>query len=519
MKIALKRTMITLFIITLMLASACQESNEKISNSQRPIVNVNDSTQITINRMPLPYFSYEYSSTEDWIKYIKNKFGLDIEINVIDAMHQSGLLTGSYLVDSIENGTIEGLIELSGGYLYSLDLLKSKNLILPLNDYLEDNNTFQSMPTSYKEAYMSPTGEIWALPVMDSFGIFSRILRTDWLEELNLREPMNLDELYSVAKAFAFNDPNGNGIQDEHGMDISISEGPRNLTDIFIGNGCYLSNLSFSSIAFNHDTNAYEDALGQPGMLDALIYIESMVEEGILHINANFNFLESKNCGNFYDILYYFQEELEMEDWTEISDLNYGKEKTIMAQRPFISYVLPISTENPSSTINSFINVFLSDINGMASGAYGIEDINYSLKSGSLEVLTNEAINIVGINYNMLVNHGIEIKDIYLSDDLNQYSSYRSEAVTTYMAQRVAQFEHLYNEGMVFWDSHSTVNGDRKISRAFGESFYHWLSSGMEVSAEEFLASLIRTAKKNGNIEMLRMLNSEIGAVSEYEYD
>jgi len=52
-----------------------------------------------------------------------------------------------------------------------------------------------------------------ALPQTDSL-----VIRQDWLDKLGLTAPTNLDEFMEVAKAFTFNDPDGNGAQDTYGF-------------------------------------------------------------------------------------------------------------------------------------------------------------------------------------------------------------------------------------------------------------------------------------------------------------
>jgi putative aldouronate transport system substrate-binding protein len=47
------------------------------------------------------------------------------------------------------------------------------------------------------------------------------VIRTDWLDNLGLDAPTNLDEFVEVMKAFTFNDPDGNGEDDTFGMMMS----------------------------------------------------------------------------------------------------------------------------------------------------------------------------------------------------------------------------------------------------------------------------------------------------------
>jgi len=52
-----------------------------------------------------------------------------------------------------------------------------------------------------------------ALPQTDSL-----VIRQDWLDKLSLTSPKTLDEFMAVAKAFTFDDPDGNGQQDTYGF-------------------------------------------------------------------------------------------------------------------------------------------------------------------------------------------------------------------------------------------------------------------------------------------------------------
>ena len=52
-----------------------------------------------------------------------------------------------------------------------------------------------------------------ALPQTDAL-----VIRQDWLDKLSLTSPKTLDEFMTVAKAFTFDDPDGNGKQDTYGF-------------------------------------------------------------------------------------------------------------------------------------------------------------------------------------------------------------------------------------------------------------------------------------------------------------
>lgn len=61
-------------------------------------------------------------------------------------------------------------------------------------------------------------GKLWAIPIWCSPNRMNTIIRQDWLDNLNLDVPTTLDEFHEVFRAFTFDDPDGNGVDDTYGM-------------------------------------------------------------------------------------------------------------------------------------------------------------------------------------------------------------------------------------------------------------------------------------------------------------
>lgn len=61
-------------------------------------------------------------------------------------------------------------------------------------------------------------GTQYALPKAKGIRYNSLWIRRDWLDNLGLESPTTVDEMLAVAKAFTFNDPDGNGADDTYGM-------------------------------------------------------------------------------------------------------------------------------------------------------------------------------------------------------------------------------------------------------------------------------------------------------------
>ena len=91
---------------------------------------------------------------------------------------------------------------------------------IPLNTLIAEHAPnlsafFKSHP-DIPRAISAPDGNIYFIPyVPDGAVARGYFIRQDWLDKLGLKAPQNVDELYTVLKAFRERDPNGNGKQDE----------------------------------------------------------------------------------------------------------------------------------------------------------------------------------------------------------------------------------------------------------------------------------------------------------------
>ncbi|TBL72403.1 extracellular solute-binding protein [Paenibacillus thalictri] len=96
------------------------------------------------------------------------------------------------------------------------------------------------------------------------------IIRKDWLDKLNLKVPETLDDLYNVMKAFAEQDPDGNGKKD------TIPLLPRN-------------DLSWVEGVLNHANGKWKEQDGklidttfEPGTREALLWLNKIFKEGFM---------------------------------------------------------------------------------------------------------------------------------------------------------------------------------------------------------------------------------------------
>lgn len=156
-----------------------------------------------------------------YTRYIKEKAGITIEFKWAldgDAYRQK-------LAMALTTGDIPDAMVVDRATFLSM---LEADLLQPLNDYYEllDPYYFQSAYDTYQDnscinAAMRG-GKLYAIP-QGNPGYQHDILwiRNDWLKQLDLPDPTNLDKLCQTALAFKEADFDGNGVQDTVGMTLN----------------------------------------------------------------------------------------------------------------------------------------------------------------------------------------------------------------------------------------------------------------------------------------------------------
>lgn len=129
-----------------------------------------------------------------------------------------------------------------------------------------------------KKGTSTKTGGFYAMPSYYATFTDDRMpliyINQTWLNKLGLQAPTNIDELYTVLKAFKEQDPNGNGIADELPM-LSREE--------YIAEYIINAFVYFEGFAdFNIDDGKIWDPVTTDEYRKALIYTNKLVKEGLI---------------------------------------------------------------------------------------------------------------------------------------------------------------------------------------------------------------------------------------------
>lgn len=156
--------------------------------------------------------------------------------------------------------------------------------LMPLNDlidqYMPNFKKLMDEIPSLEQSITAADGNIYALPQVDISNTgkidFKQWINEEWLENLGLEKPTNLDELVEVLRAFKTQDPNGNGKADE------IPLGLREPGSIFqtLGSSFGLHYIFSNTININDgDVDIWLDA---PEFKDYLMFMHDLYAEGLL---------------------------------------------------------------------------------------------------------------------------------------------------------------------------------------------------------------------------------------------
>ncbi|OAS17796.1 extracellular solute-binding protein [Paenibacillus oryzisoli] len=102
----------------------------------------------------------------------------------------------------------------------------SQKMLMPLDDVIAKySTTYKELMTQFpqlKKLGTKDDGKLYEFGKVNPLTSGHRIyIREDWLQKLNLQKPKTTEEFYNVAKAFASQDPDGNGKGDTFGLNLS----------------------------------------------------------------------------------------------------------------------------------------------------------------------------------------------------------------------------------------------------------------------------------------------------------
>lgn len=243
----------------------------------------------------------------------------------------------------------------------------------------------------------------------DSYLCMTSINQT-WLDKLNLEAPTNIDELYTVLKAFAEEDPNGNGVADEIPMVGREKSWRGDITDYVVNAFVYCD----PEYVFNAENGTLWTPFTTDEYRDAMIYLNKLCSEGLL---STLNFTASSHAeiipvvtpadgtaitGIFggHPILVMESGSDIMYEYTGLAPLDdaTGKGGYCVAKAPFLAYssFITCDCEDPELAFK-FLDLFCYD-ESVRHMRWGEEGVDWVRSEGTNWAGTESVISVVNPN-------------------------------------------------------------------------------------------------------------------------
>jgi putative aldouronate transport system substrate-binding protein len=248
------------------------------SGGDRPGENGSDSGGQAQNAGPFKFkvmFDYNVDpkgmslTDNEYIRYLKEKTGVEV---VLDSPGTAGYIDKLNVL--MASGSYPEAFAVSDRDLimkYAKD-----DLLADLTPYINDTakypNIKKVMPA---DSWLPVTekGKVYAFPYSRPDGL-SQVVYVNkvWLDKLKLPIPKTVDDFYNVMKAFALNDPDGNGKNDTFGL----------LTNNNVDAGARIFKAAFNAEAYSIRNGKVTPPEITPEYKDFLKFMNKLVNEKIL---------------------------------------------------------------------------------------------------------------------------------------------------------------------------------------------------------------------------------------------
>lgn len=284
-----------------------------------------------------------------------------------------------------------------------------------LNDYIWDSEKYPNLSAMSEDvaANLTVDGKLIGVPRTRVVGRYGLSYRQDWAEKLGVELPENAtpDDVYNMLYAFTYNDPDGNGVDDTIGMEMTLYTGPFDIIQTWFGCG-----------------NGWQDVDGQlvpvwmtDEYFEAVEYIKKLYDDGLMPkdwasrpTDSWSNGCKTGENGVYIDVLdsgkriwQYFEAE---DTWTAsvldesqpASMVLYGaiNGHTLATAGYNGFFTLSATTLDSEEKIEAALTLMdkLCDPEMLTLTQYGLEDVNYKMENGYL-VKTDTEDEVLANNY------------------------------------------------------------------------------------------------------------------------
>ncbi len=382
--------------------SSAEVSGEAAASSGQAAVSEGTGERQMISISTLDYNAGS-NNVGEYAEEIRQKMqeytGVDFEITWVssDALEEKNAL---YMANP---ATMPNIITWSGTLGGQVAAAARSGAFVDLNDYIWDSEKYPNLSGMAKSVSgnLMVDGRLIGIPRTRVIGRYGLSYRTDWFEKLkdeyHLVEPSTPEAVYNMLYAFTYGDPDGNGIDDTIGMEMTSLTDPFDIIQTWFGCG-----------------NGWADVDGQllPVFMqeeykEAVDYIKKLYDDGLMPLDwvsrpqddrgqgcrrgDNGAIIDTLDDGK--RIWYYF-----VADETFTPSVVNPEEAASMTLYGAVNghtlatagyngfFTLSATTLNTPEKIEAALTLLdkLNDPEMLLLTQYGLEDINYRMEDGYL---------------------------------------------------------------------------------------------------------------------------------------
>ena len=176
------------------------------------------------------------ATNNNWINGYRDDLGINVSyLWTVPGVQYEQKLNGQIAANDLPDLVFVSATQLKtlvdSGMVYDMTAVFEEYITPFSREMMEADNNVALSQATYD-------GKLMALPSVNGNkdGVNMLWIRQDWLENLNLKAPKNIDELVALIKAFTEDDPDGNGQDDTYGIAMNntiYSGGLNDMTGFF----------------------------------------------------------------------------------------------------------------------------------------------------------------------------------------------------------------------------------------------------------------------------------------------
>lgn len=150
-----------------------------------------------------------------------------------------------------------------------------KGAFWDLTEFLKDKESYPNLSQANPDVLKAITvdGKIIGIYRARQIGRFGLSYRTDWAEAVGITEqPKTIEDVYNMLYKFTYEDPDGNGIDDTYGLEMTKYTGPIDIMQTWFGVGNEWVEQDGKMVPV-HQTKEYKEALK---------WIKKIYDEGLI---------------------------------------------------------------------------------------------------------------------------------------------------------------------------------------------------------------------------------------------